>query len=644
MKKILLFLPAVFSIAGMLHAQTLQDATPSSEENGPSQRHVYLYEDFSNPETYFDTAHWDLATDTSYKALYYTAFSNAGGLPPEALWGYAPSSGMSRRMSGTYRLVSKPHAVPADARAYIAVRYDYYGNVASDSGVRSFGLSARKAGDADDWVSCRTVSITKSLAEPTRLVAELPAGYRGEEAVQVAVCFQTQIDKAYYWLYFDDIEFFSYPESHYGLAFAWRGRPYAREAQTLDLGLCVENTGNAMKSCKVSYTFDGGAPQTLSLTFGDTLMPGETYTLSGFKPAGWETAVKGHHAVEFWLSEADGVALSESAIVKTVKTLSLIDPETFPTYAYKPLVEEFSSSSCSSCKPRNETLKPVFEELGDRISVVKYQMYWPGKGDPYYTDEGGVRKFFYDIYNVPEIFLNGRRDPASGGAAGMKARFSEKINAAAWFNMAFDTLALDADTNIYVVFNVQSSVPMDGLRLHTVVLERQTEGNAGSNGETEFHHVALKMLPDGKGQPLSLEPDSVYTFRYAFDMKRTFMEEADDLKVVCFLQADNDSVMQSAIGDVKMRIATAPDLPVAVETTAWVSLPVYPNPASDNLYLKGLRAAMVEVFDMAGRRKYRQTGIDGDYVLDVRHYRPGFYLIRVTEGARVAYAKISVAR
>ena len=58
--------------------------------------------------------------------------------------------------------------------------------------------------------------------------------------------------------------------------------------------------------------------------------------------------------------------------------------------------------------------------------------------------------------------MNGRRDPASGGAAGMKARFSEKINAAAWFNMAFDTLALDADTNIYVVFNVLFLVAVSG--------------------------------------------------------------------------------------------------------------------------------------------------------------------------------------
>lgn len=654
MKKIRLFTAmAVLLAAGTLRGQQ-------------SPRHVYLYEDFSTPGTYLDTAKWDIVGDTSYRSLYYAAFSNAGGMPPEAVWGYAPTSGMSRRMIGTYRLVSRPHAVPADARAYVAVRYDYFANVTSEEGVRSFGLFVRIAGG--EWMACRTVGITKSTAAPARLVAELPAECRGEEAVQVAVVFQTRIDQANYTLYFDDIEFFAYPEQHYDLNFSWRGRPYTANrfdtiitsdtvadvitfdtlvtaADTLAVDLRLENTGNAMTSCKIAYTLDGGEPQTIPLAFPDTLMPDAAYTLSGFKPAGWEQAAKGHHTVSFRLIEANGIALSAEAVTVQAKTLSLIDETTFRTYAYKPLIEEFSSSSCGTCKPRNEALKPVFESLGDRISVVKYQMYWPGNGDPYYIEEGGIRKLFYDIYNVPEIFLNGRHDPASGGSAGMQARFAEKIGAASWFNLTLDTLALDNDTNIYIVCSLRASVPMDGLRLHTVVLEGQTEGNASTNKETEFHHVALKMLPDGKGQPVELKPDTVYTFRYAYDMKRTFMEEADDLKVVCFLQAADDSVMQSAIGDVKMRIASVPISPVANELKAACEiLPVYPNPASETVYLHGLNAATVEVFNMAGRRVYRQDGVNGDLVLDVRHYRPGFYILYVREAGRTAMAKLCIIR
>ncbi|MDE5703358.1 MAG: T9SS type A sorting domain-containing protein, partial [Bacteroidales bacterium] len=624
MKKIILCLAVAACLAGgVLKAQQ-------------PLRHVYLYEDFSTPGTYFDTARWDLVTDTSYKSLYYSAFSNAGGLPPEALWGYAPSSGMNRRLSGTYRLVSKPQALPADERAYVAVKYYYYANQASEAGLRSLGLAVRIGGG--EWRSCRTVEVTKTMPA-ARLVAELPAECRGAEDVQVAVCFNTRVDRAYYMLYFDDVEFFSYPEQRHDLTFSWRGRPYTANrfdtlitadtlvtADTLELDLCLENTGNAMTSCKIVYSFDGGEPQTLSLTFEDTLMPGERYTLAGFRPKGWENAAKGHHTVAFRLSEANGLALPESAVAVQVKILSIIDETRFQTYAYKPLVEEFSSSSCGSCVPRNQQLREVFDSLGDLVSVVKYQMYWPGQGDPYYTMDGGVRKLFYDIYNVPEIYLNGRHYHVQGGIPGMIRTFKEHSGAAAYFDIAFDTLALDADTNLYAVVNVQASVPAV-LRLHTVVLEGQTEGNASTNGETMFQHVMLKMLPDAKGQFMDIKPDTTYTFRYGYDMKRTFMEEIDDLKVVCFLQADDDSVMQSVTGDVRMRIDR---IPLAAERVwGYETLAVYPNPASDYVMIPGLENATVDIFDRTGRRVFHKTSVTGDCRWEVGSVRSGLYIIRV---------------
>ncbi|MDE5606020.1 MAG: T9SS type A sorting domain-containing protein, partial [Bacteroidales bacterium] len=252
---------------------------------------------------------------------------------------------------------------------------------------------------------------------------------------------------------------------------------------------------------------------------------------------------------------------------------------------------------------------------------------------------------FYDILAVPEIYLNGKKDNTAGGANVMRTRFMEKIDVPAYFDITFDTLALDTDTNVYVALKIRSSVPMDGVRLQTAVIEGTTEDNASSNGETSFHHVMLKMLPDGNGVKINLIPDSVYTFRYAYDMKKTFMEEADDLKVVCFLQAANDTALQSAIGDVAMRIPKIPISGLANERTeAYTHLSVYPNPASEEVVLPALNAATVEVFNMAGRRVFQQYGVRGGYRLDVRNFRPGIYVIRVVEAGRSAWAKISVVK
>jgi hypothetical protein len=34
-------------------------------------------------------------------------------------------------------------------------------------------------------------------------------------------------------------------------------------------------------------------------------------------------------------------------------------------------------------------------------------MNWPGNGDPYYTEEGGVRRQFYGVNAVPNVCLEG---------------------------------------------------------------------------------------------------------------------------------------------------------------------------------------------------------------------------------------------
>ena len=666
---ILLTVFAVTVLCGGYGAKAQEQAQMQNEV--PSKRHLYFSEGFSGTNPRYDTTYWNLAADTGYRRLLYSSITEAGGRAPEAVWGYAPSSGLNEILRDTIRLVSKPFELQSASRSYLSMKYLYQSSKSSAEGIRSFGLAVRKPGEA--WVQCAIVGndgLTIRMG-PERLTAELPVGFNGGTEVEVCVYLQNRADfselKNNYMLYFDDIEFYAYPEAYHELAFSWSGCPFEFTGFTIDtvdfivnaendtvgvvtdtvfdalaVGLQMENIGNTLTSCKVAYTFDGGAVQYLDLTFENPLLPGQTHTVTGFEPAGWAEAAEGHHALVFWLAEADGVALAETEVVKQRKFISKVNAETLTTYAYKPLVEEFSSSSCSTCAPRNKSLQPVFNELGYRISVVKYQMYFPGKGDPYFTGDGGQRKIFYDIKNVPEIYLNGQKDPTSGGAEGMRIRFMEKIDAPAFFDVAFDTLALDADTNIYIALKVRSSLPMGNVRLQTVVLEKQTEGNASTNGETEFHHVMLKMLPDGQGLTVDLDPDSVYTFRYAYGMNKTFMEDAGDLAVVCFLQADNDTVLQSAIGDVTMRIDKAP---VANERAeAYTRLTVYPNPASEEVMLPALNAATVEVFDMGGYRVFHRYGVQGDYRLDVRNFRPGIYVIRVVEANRTAWSKISVVR
>lgn len=647
MKRILLLLTSVALLAGGAGVKTQAQVT--------SRRHVYFSEGFSDTTPRYDTTVWNVESevDTGYRRLFFSMVPVTGGLSPEAVWGYAPDAGLTVILRDTLRFTSKPITLQAASRSYVSMKYVYQSLLmrASADGVRSFGMAARQP--EGSWIPCAIVGNggLKAKMGPEQLTAELPAGLKDAAEVEVCVYLQNRLDvaemKNHYMLYFDDIAFFAYPEAYYGLAFSWDGLPYAFEGDALAVDLRMENIGNTLQSGKIAYTFDGGAVQYIDLTFDSPLLPGQTHTVAGFEPAGWAEAADGHHEILFWLAEANGEAVAEKDIVKQCKTVSKMNRATITTYPYKPLVEEFSSSSCVTCEPKNKALQPIFDALGDSISVVKYQMYFPGSGDPYYTGDGGERKDFYDIKSVPDLYLNGYHEQGSG-VAGLLERFREKINVPAYFDLSFDTLALSADTNVYIVFKLRSSLPIDGV-LHTAVIEGQTEGNASTNGETVFHHVMLKMLPNGGGLNVSINPDTVYTFRYAYDMKKTFMEEADDLKVVCFLQAAGDTVLQSAIGDVNMRIDKVPGTGTEPgeaneRLEAYTLLKVYPNPASGEVMLPALHVATVDVFNMAGRRVFHRYGVSGDYQLDVRDFQPGVYVIRVVDENKTAWAKISVVR
>jgi thiol-disulfide isomerase/thioredoxin len=71
----------------------------------------------------------------------------------------------------------------------------------------------------------------------------------------------------------------------------------------------------------------------------------------------------------------------------------------------KPLFELFTSSTCGPCVEAHEVLDELFENNPNEYASIKYQMNWPGSGDPYYTEEGGVRRDYYNVNSIP-VFLS----------------------------------------------------------------------------------------------------------------------------------------------------------------------------------------------------------------------------------------------
>ncbi|MDE6515630.1 MAG: hypothetical protein K2L03_06290, partial [Bacteroidales bacterium] len=510
-----------------------------------AQRHTYLFEGFVNTGSSlsFHPELWD-SDRSGLEAMYFVNSHEAGGEAPEVVWGYYPDYNLSDKLNGTYRLIFKKQTLLADHDNFVSVRYFYEATKNSAVDVRVLGLAVRKG--SGEWQVCRQINIMTQNLGQGQLIGELPASLHNETGVQVCVFYTTPNDNIHYLLYIDDIEFFAYPTDDYRVNLSWRGDPFTATGR-LNVGLVVENAGNKMETCEISYTLDGGEVKTMPLTFASGLLPDEVYVRNNFQPEGWDASAYGKHTVEFWLSKVNGTAIAEDKIQKQVKYLTNIDPAESPSYQFRPLVEHFSASTCPPCASVNSAMNPVYADLGDTISLIKYQMDFPGNGDPYYTEEGVARREYYGVNSVPTLIMDGSPLKLTD-VNDVRAQMLNATKKRVYYGMWFDTVAMDENQHIHVCLKVKAVGGVENVVLHTVVEEGTTYGNVGTNGETEFHNVMMKMLPDANGAKMALlKPDTVYTFTYVYDMTQTNMEEFTDLSVVCFLQTESGEVLQSVI-------------------------------------------------------------------------------------------------
>jgi hypothetical protein len=206
------------------------------------------------------------------------------------------------------------------------------------------------------------------------------------------------------------------------------------------------------------------------------------------------------------------------------------------------MVEQFTSSTCYPyCPQMNAWLNPLLEANAGKVVVVKYQMNWPGAGDPYFTLEGQTRRYYYGVNGVPTLFGNGAN-------SGSQASIQNLINSI--YGQTPDVVIeggfLVNGNMITINGSITPSISGTGYQLHVVVNEKKTTGNVGTNGEREFHHVMMKMFPDGGGTNVTLTAGTAIPFNYTYNMSSTHVEEMDDLEVAVFVQNTSSKAVLNA--------------------------------------------------------------------------------------------------
>ncbi len=196
-----------------------------------------------------------------------------------------------------------------------------------------------------------------------------------------------------------------------------------------------------------------------------------------------------------------------------------------------PMIESFSSSTCGYCVEANILMNEVLESNPGRYTYTKYPVNFPGTGDPYYFNEVAGRAGYYQVSAAPEFYLDGslqEYDIVTQEALDESYNTPSFVNIRGTFNVDDNTINITADFMSYI--------KMENVRAFVSVNEKTTTENASSNGETEFHHIMMKMLDSPTGNVVNINAGEYQRLEFTHDMSSTNVEEMNDLEVALWLQ------------------------------------------------------------------------------------------------------------
>lgn len=283
----------------------------------------------------------------------------------------------------------------------------------------------------------------------------------------------------------------------------------------------------AITSADVSYqATEGGEIFTTSFT-GLNVATGSN---QAFECADSLDVPAGLYDLKVWISNVNGAPADDNPANDTlVKSISV------PTQLiyYRPFFEEFTSSTCGPCASfNNSVLNPFIAQHEDDITLVKYQMNWPGSGDPYYTQEGGVRRTYYGVNAVPDMYIDGKKVATT--SAGVNGGFNATYGTMTYVDIV-STHEIQGN-NVIIDASIVPYANYPDVKIHMAIVEKITTQNVATNGETEFHHVMMKMVPDASGTNANLVSGQSLNLKFNVDMSATNVEEMDDLMLAIFIQ------------------------------------------------------------------------------------------------------------
>jgi hypothetical protein len=260
-----------------------------------------------------------------------------------------------------------------------------------------------------------------------------------------------------------------------------------------------------------------------------------------------------------------------------------------------PLFETFTSATCPPCTPANTNMEQIFANNPNAYVSIKYQMDWPGAGDPYYTEEGGTRRAFYSVTSVPNVAIDGGWN--DNGNSLTQAVFDQFKQVPAFVDIDVQHSIFNKKVDATITIDPLADINSNNLRVFVAIIEKETDQNVMTNGETEFFHVFKKFMssengdvlaPLTAGTPVNLNLSYTFNGNYVLPANGQSpvnhsiahtVEEFSDLAVVVWIQ---DIVTKEVF---QAGYSETPVVGVEELNAEKFNLKVYPNPTGDVAYL-----------------------------------------------------------
>ena len=417
----------------------------------------------------------------------------------------------------------------------------------------------------------------------------------------------------------------------------------------------LQNMGTTtVTSMDVNYSVDGGATVTESLS-GLSLATGDYYDFN--HGTTWSPTAAGVYDIAVWATNINGASDMNTANDMVSGQVTVYDNATIK----RPMLESFTSSTCGPCVAGNVNVASVLTAYSDdQYSLLKYQMSWPGSGDPYYTLEGGDRRTYYNVNAVPDFILDG--NVWQGNSSSLVNSQVDAVLAnpafaeiSSYFTVTGQTVDITVSINPIGDF-------ANSLTLYTAIYEIKTYNNVGSNGETEFGNVMKKMVPGSMGfalPTLQTGVTVVENFSHTFQGSYTLppdanspidhttqhsIEDFNNLGVVTWIQDDaTKEVIQSTVSTISG---------TSVEELITTKLMLFPNPAENTatVAFEGLEGSdiKIDLYNLLGELVFTGNHTSGSnfdyYNIDVTTLNNGIYNLVLTVGESMTTKKLQILK